>query len=385
MEPFKNLINRDTVATTGRHLRRAWPRFDLKRFEAQAATGLENLEFKARAMQLADAFEATLPDDFNAACETLEASLAPPLALDAQGEPMKLGEAQADSGIAGWALWAAGEFVARRGVRDAVHAQRGLACLHAVTQRFTAEFSIRAFIQQAHEPTMARLRRWAVDENHHVRRLVSEGTRPRLPWAPVLRDFVADPSPILPLLEALKDDPSDYVRRSVANNLNDIAKDHPDLVVRIAQRWWADATDDRQRLVRHALRTLVKRGHAGALAVLGYDPAAPVVVDRVVVEPPVGVIGQRVRVAVDLRTDGPAPTPALVDLVVGFVKADGSVRPKVFKGAALHLEPGVVQQVGKTISLRQHTTRTHHPGTHTVAVQVNGRTVGQLTPFEVVG
>ena len=148
MDPFKNLINRDTVVHTGRHLRRAWPRFDHKRFEAQAATGLEGLEFKARAMQLADALEATLPADFNAACELIEASLAPPLAIDTQGEPLKLGEAQAGSGVAGWALWAVGEFVARRGVQDAAAARRGLACLHAVTQRFTAEFAIRPLIQR---------------------------------------------------------------------------------------------------------------------------------------------------------------------------------------------------------------------------------------------
>ena len=345
------------------------PTFDVDGFTRMALDGFEDLELTDRSRHIARALAVHLPADPTTAMHTIVAALGAPL-----GDTLE--------GMDAFRYMPYGHWVAEHGLADV---ETALDLQHALTQRFTAEFSIRAFIQQAHEPTMARLRRWAVDENHHVRRLVSEGTRPRLPWAPVLRDFVADPSPILPLLEALKDDPSDYVRRSVANNLNDIAKDHPDLVVRIAQRWWADATDDRQRLVRHALRTLVKRGHAGALAVLGYDPAAPVVVDRVVVEPPVGVIGQRVRVAVDLRTDGPAPTPALVDLVVGFVKADGSVRPKVFKGAALHLEPGVVQQVGNTISLRQHTTRTHHPGTHTVAVQVNGRTVGRETPFEVVG
>ena len=107
-------------------------------------------------------------------------------------------------------------------------------------------------------------------------------------------------------------------------------------------------------------------------------------VDRVTVDPPVGVIGERVRVTVDVRTAASTPTPALVDLVVGFVKADGSVRPKVFKGAELLLEPDMAQQVVRTVSLRQHTTRTHHPGPHTVAVQVNGRIVGEAVPFEVV-
>ena len=116
MEPFKNLINRDTAAQAGHHLRRAWPRFDRTRFEAQASNGLEGLEFKARAMQLADALQATLPAHFGDAAEVLEASLAPPIPLDADGEPAGLSNAQAEQGLAGWVVWSMGEFVARQGM-----------------------------------------------------------------------------------------------------------------------------------------------------------------------------------------------------------------------------------------------------------------------------
>jgi 3-methyladenine DNA glycosylase AlkC len=96
-----------------------------------------------------------------------------------------------------------------------------------------------------------------------VRRLVSEGTRPRLPWAPRLRAFMRDPRPVLELLEWLKDDPSLYVRRSVANNLNDIGKDHPDLLFATAERWMKDANENRHWIIRHALRSAVKRGDPG--------------------------------------------------------------------------------------------------------------------------
>ena len=178
-EPFKNLINPGTVAEAGRHLQRAWPAFDRRRFESLAGTGLETLEFKARAMQLADALDATLPTDFARAAEVIEASLALPLPLDALGEPVALGEAEREAGLSGWALWSLGEFVVRRGMIDV---PRALRCLHALTQRFSAEFAIRPFIAQHPQPTLATLTQWVHDPSVHVRRLVSEGSRPRLPW-----------------------------------------------------------------------------------------------------------------------------------------------------------------------------------------------------------
>jgi 3-methyladenine DNA glycosylase AlkC len=146
---------------------------------------------------------------------------------------------------------------------------------YELTKRFTAEFSIRAFLEADPVATLERLEEWATDPNVHVRRLVSEGTRPRLPWAPRLPRFVEDPQPVLRLLEMLKDDPELYVRRSVANNLNDIAKDHPDLVVEVCARWSLQASPERRWLIRHGLRTLVKQGHEGALAVLGYGRGSP--------------------------------------------------------------------------------------------------------------
>jgi 3-methyladenine DNA glycosylase AlkC len=189
MEPFKNLINATTVANAGRHLQRAWTGFDRHRFETLANHGLDALELKARMLQLADAMRATLPDDFNAACTVLEASLAPPLPMDAKGEPEGLSGSAAESGLAGWVIWSMGEFVARHGLHDV---PRSLACLHALTQRSTAEFAIRPFIQQQPEAVWPVLARWANDPSAHVRRLVSEGSRPRLPWGLRLQALVAD-------------------------------------------------------------------------------------------------------------------------------------------------------------------------------------------------
>ena len=381
MEPFKNLIGPATVVNAGHHLRRAWPRFDRKRFETQAVTGLEQLEFKARAMQLADALEATLPADFDAACEVIEASLTPPLDIDAQGEPLKLGEARDEHGIGGWALWAVGEFVARRGVANEAAARRGLACLHAITQRFTAEFAIRPLIQR--HPTLAfdTLGQWVNDPSAHVRRLVSEGSRPRLPWGLRLQALVVDPAPTLPLLRALQDDPSSYVRRSVANHLNDIAKDHPDLVAGWVRDHLIDAPDARSALQRHASRSLIKAGHAPTLAAWGLGSGLKGEA-TLTLSAKRAAVGGEIGLRAELRSSARQPQSLVVDYAVHHVRANGSASPKVFKGWKLTLEPGEARTLEKRHSLKPVTTRTLYPGTHLVDLRVNGMALAEAA-FEL--
>ena len=218
-EPFKMLLDPAVVRAIGAHLQRVAPTVDRVRFEQRALDGLDTLELKARAMQIADALEATLPIQFEAGAAILEATLAP-VAVEAELGSLRAGP----DGLAGWALWPLGEWVARRGLDDP---HRALQALHALTQRFTAEWAIRPLLLRHPDTVFATLRRWCDDPSPHVRRLVSEGSRPRLPWGLQLRPLIADPTPTLPLLAALQDDPSPYVRRSVANHLNDIAKDHP--------------------------------------------------------------------------------------------------------------------------------------------------------------
>ena len=137
---------------------------------------------------------------------------------------------------------------------------------HALTRRFSAEFSIRPFLVRDQTRTLARLLEWTTDPDPHVRRLCSEGSRPRLPWGMRLTAFVQDPGPVLPILERLKDDPSLYVRRSVANHLGDIAKDHPERVFALCEAWLDGASNERKWLIRHALRHPAGKGHPTALA-----------------------------------------------------------------------------------------------------------------------
>ena len=205
-----------------------------------------------------------------------------------------------------------------------------------------------------------------------VTRLMSEGTRSRLPWAPRLRAFQRDPTPVLLLLERLRDDPSLYVRRSVANNLNDIGKDHPGLLVETAARWMAGATTERRWVVRHAMRNLIKRGDTTALSVLGYGDAARIDVQSAGITRAVPRIGGSVVITCTLRNPTSSMQRVVVDLRVHFVKSNGAGAAKVFKLAAIEIAAESAVSLRKTISLAQLTTRRHSPGQHLVELQMNG-------------
>lgn len=369
MEPFKNLLNPALVQEAASHLRRHWRGFDAAAFTAQATQGLEALEMKARAMQICAALEATLPEDFDRAAGLLESALAPMLGDEVAGPAgLKHG---LESGLRGWILWPAGEYVARRGL---VQPERALSALHAITQRFTAEFAIRPLIVQHPALCFTTLQSWTADPSAHVRRLVSEGSRPRLPWGLRLQALVKDPSPTLPLLRALQDDHSEYVRRSVANHLNDIAKDHPALVATWVKEHLTDAPAARRALLKHASRTLVKQGHAPTLKAwgLGADFAGTA---TLTVAPALVAVGDKVQLTLSLTSIAKKAQTLVVDYAVHHVKADGSTSAKVFKGWSLSLPPGGSVTLQKLHSMRPITTRRYHAGQHGVTVQVNGRDV----------
>ncbi|MFT4657384.1 MAG: 3-methyladenine DNA glycosylase AlkC [Ilumatobacter sp.] len=252
------------------------------------------------------------------------------------------------------------------------HHALSMVALRELTIRFTSEFAIRPFLEHQPAATLAQSRQWTTHDSEHVRRLVSEGTRPHLPWGSRLRSFMADPSAVIELLEILKDDTSEYVRRSDANNINDIAKDHPEVVVDLARRWWLGASEDRKRLVKNALRTLIKQGNTDAFAVIGYGPNSPLVISASGCVPEVAAIGEKTQLSAALKNPTDDVSRALVDFRIDFVKANGSTSPKVFNGAEVDVEGGATTVVKKTISLKVHTTRTPYAGTHDVEVLING-------------
>ena len=356
-EPLKNQYGPEVPARLAREVAAVYPGFDREAFLADALAGYGALDLMARGRHLATVLHRHLPADFEAAVGVLLASVqaAPP--------------PEAATAMAPFFYLPHTCFVAAFGLG---HFEASMRAQHLLTQRFTAEFSIRPFLQHHTQATLERLAQWATDPSHHVRRLVSEGTRPRLPWGQRLRAFQQDPTPVLALLERLKDDPELYVRRSVANNLNDIGKDHPAVLVDTARRWLPGASPERRWLVEHALRFAVKRGDAGALDVLGFGARAEVAVAQARVAPAVARVGGAVSVAFELHNTQAHAQDVLVDFCIHYVKASGQTAPKVFKLKTATLAPGQAVAFAKRVSLAQMTTRVHHPGTHRVEVLVNG-------------
>ncbi|MFW2382186.1 MAG: DNA alkylation repair protein [Acidimicrobiales bacterium] len=381
-EPLKNMFGPEMVHRTAAAIAPVFDEFDGDGFTATALDGFEDLELTPRCRQIAAALAEYLPDDRERAINILVDSLGPELPNCDPSDAPPTGDAAVDENpMAAFIYISYGYFLADHG---GDHFDAAIRANYEITKRASSEFSIRTPLRDHTEATLEVLKGWAVDDNVHVRRCVSEGTRPRLPWSFRLKVFQDDPTPVIELLELLKDDPVEYVRRSVANNLNDIAKDHPDLVVEVAQRWWADGDDNRRRLVRHGLRTLIKAGDPGALDVLGFGADSPAQVGEVSMQPDSVAVGGKVKISVTIENPSAEPCGALVDLRVHFVKASGKSSPKVFKGAELLLGAGESAVVSKTVSVAQHSTRKHYPGEHAVEVMINGtaRPIGSFTIAE---
>ncbi len=372
VEPFKNFFGVDPIRSLARHLVRAHPDFSEQEFVAFASAGLDQLELKERSAQITDGLVKFLPADSREATGVLLDSLHPETRFGI-AETAEASEGVTDSlGIAGWLVMPMADYVTRVGLDDV---EFSLEALRQMTMRSSSEFAVRQFLVDHPEVTLHTFQQWISDPNEHVRRLVSEGCRPRLPWGMRLHQFIEDPSPVVQLLEQLKDDRSEYVRRSVANNLNDIAKDHPDLVTGLAKAWMVDASADRGRLIRHALRTLVKAGNSEALAVLGYG-RPKIEVAAFSVSTAEVVFGSPLEFDIELVSTSSKDQKLLIDYVVHHVKANGQTSPKVFKWKNLTLAAGETLTASRKHPIRAITTRRYYPGTHRVELQINGEPFG---------
>ena len=234
----------------------------------------------------------------------------------------------------------------------------------------SSEFAVRPFLARDPSRAMAYMYAWAEDENEHVRRLASEGCRPQLPWAMNLPAFQEDPSLILPVLEALKDDPSEYVRKSVANNLNAISKDHPDRVLDICERWIGHSKE-RDWIVKHACRTMLKAGNRRALILFGFGDPTHLHVETLTLDRERLPIGEALQYTFDLCVEGQEPCKVRLELGVYYCKARGNLSRKIFQIREATYEPGR-HTVTRGHSFQERTTRKHHPGEHQLSILVNG-------------
>jgi 3-methyladenine DNA glycosylase AlkC len=282
-----------------------------------------------------------------------------------------------DPRFAGWMIWPVTEAAVTLGAEQDF--DDALQLLAELTPRLSAEFAIRRLLAHDLDRALERIQPWTAHPNEHVRRLASEGTRAYLPWAIRVPALTARPKATIPILDALHADESDYVRRSVANHLNDLARHAPELVVATAGRWHGEGSE---WVVRHGLRTLIKKADPGALALLGFAPVSVEVGAPILADARVPLPGT-LAFSVSVRNASAAPARLAVDYLVHYRKANGTLAPKVFKLAVATLAPGETRVFEKRHAVRPMTTRVHHLGAHALEVQVNGARSG-LTPFDLV-
>jgi 3-methyladenine DNA glycosylase AlkC len=253
------------------------------------------------------------------------------------------------------------------------------AALELYTQYSSSEFAVRPFIINYKERMMAQMYAWSKHENEHVRRLSSEGCRPALPWGVALAKYKKDPSPILPILEQLKTDPSLYVRKSVANNLNDISKTHPDLVAELAKNWYGK-DEHTDWIVKHGCRALLKKGNRDVLAIFGFDNADAVDVSEFALGAEAVSIGENITFSfnVEVKTS----TKVRLEYGVDYVKANGKQSRKIFQISEIAMKANQKKSYTKTHSFANVSTRKHYPGIHAITLIVNRMERGTLD-FEV--
>lgn len=354
-EPFKELINREAIEDIAARLCAAYPSFDAPAFVIEASRDLGPLALKARVKQVALALRAALPAQWPEALRLLVAALPPPL----EGT---------DGTTGGMRLWPLLQVVEDHGLADP---ERSLVALREMTRRFSAEFAIRPLLRDAPEPAWAALARWVGDPDPHVRRLVSEGSRPKLPWG---LHLPAD-GRARPLLDRLADDPSDYVRRSVANHVGDLGKLDPDGTVAWMGEWLARAPS-RRALVTHGLRDLLKKGHPGALRLLGQGDGGVSVLALRLTSAALRV-GEALEVEADVTVD--AAVTVRIDLVWSWPGARaGAWSSRTFRGAVRAVAAGERWRFTGRVSTRPVSTRPLRPGPQRLHLRVNGDDHGPL-------
>lgn len=358
MEPLKNQFSFEKAQLIDALIKRAYPEFSLPRFNENLETAILPLGLKDRMRLIADRLEACLPTHPPELFRILVKSLEK--------------EGSGEGRLKDFLVWPLTEIVARRGLS---HHPEAMLALAEMTQLFTAEWALRPFIMQASEQTFAQLHRWCEHPSEHVRRLVSEGSRPFLPWGGNLPQLLHEPFPSLALLEKLHRDESDYVRLSVSNHLNDFSKKHPDLVIGILERWLAESPDDKRllKLARHACRTLLKNGNPAALALHGYGSPDKLELKTMVVSPETLKLGGALQYELEIFNTGKIPVRVMFDFAIHHLKANGTHTAKVFKGRIGEIEAGNTWKISGKHPMKLITTRTYYPGLHRFEPRVNGK------------
>jgi 3-methyladenine DNA glycosylase AlkC len=354
---LREAFNVEVVEDIAYRVRQVHPQFDAEEFVAGVLAGFLKLSFGDRARKIVSGLERHLPSDFPKAAKILVGALGP--------EPIE----DELSGFSGFYVMPLTMYVSSHGMN---HPDLSLDALYEMTKRFSAEGDIRPFIEKHPDRTLRFLYRLTEDPSPFARRLASEGTRPRLPLFGRLRGFQVDPEPVIALLDRLYTDESLMVRRSVANNLNDISKDNPATVVATLARWKSEnPSPELDWVVRHALRTLVKNSDPSALKLLGFFTKG-ISITNWTIDRRHLVLGDSLRFSCSLESTASQPQSLSLNYVIRFMKANGKPKPKVFRLPDKTLQPGEVLPLSKYHKFIDYRNQRFYAGTHCIELVVNG-------------
>jgi 3-methyladenine DNA glycosylase AlkC len=346
-EPLKNILSADFVCLLAKALKKADRNFNEAGFQHSVIDKTwRQKELKQRIRHISNAMNAFLPYPYRKQLGII------------------LNAAPAFRGLGALVF---PDFIEVNGVNDI---DGSLDALETLTQYSTGEFAIRPLVSKDEKTVLKRVKQWAKHPNEHVRRLATEGIRPRLPWAAPLPAFKKDPTKVLEILEILKNDSSEYVRRSVANNLNDITKDHPATVLQTAKRW-IGKTEATDKLLKHACRTLLKQGNTEALGIFGFSSKANASIGKFKIQNSKLNIGDTLTFDFILNNEAKKAQQLRLEYVVYFMKNNGKHSKKVFQLSSKHFTPGETA-FKRTHRFKDFTTRKHYPGEHHLAISING-------------
>jgi len=347
-EAWKNMLNLETVSGFAQSIKSVYDSFPVDEFiKSTIDDTWADLELMARGRKITENMKEYLPQDYAEALRIMDKVISEcdpffklcfPTYVEIYGQDE-----------ANWDL--------------------SMQAMELYTQYSSSEFAVRPFIIKHEKRMMEQMLAWSKHDNEHVRRLSSEGCRPALPWGQALNSFKKDPAPVLPILTQLKTDSSAYVRKSVANNLNDISKTHPDLVAKLAKEWYGknEYTD---WIVKHGCRTLLKKGNRDALAIFGFHDVSSIDVDGFTLDKDTVAIGEEFTFSFDVTAR--EATKVRLEYGIDYMKSNGKHNRKIFQISELPFKENQKKSYSKKHSFEERSTRKHYPGKHAITLIVNG-------------
>jgi len=357
MELMKNGLSDKAIQRIALAFSKVYPTFNIESFSKDVLNSYDSLELKERVNHIIAILHKQMPKDF---IDTVKIFEKIPAIWD---------RGDSNDPLRSFAAWPIIDYI---GVHGLTHPQESLAILKQLTNLFSAEFAIRPFIKEYPKVCHQQFLLWVNDESEDVRRLVSEGTRPRLPWGIRLHQFIENPNINIPLLTSLKDDSSLYVRRSVANHLNDIAKDHPELVIEVCKQWYKNANNELKWLIKHATRSLVKYGYTDVFPLLGFTENPQVTISELSVPANNIKLGDKMPFQFILHSNSNDKQKLVIDYAIHFVKANGKQQAKVFKLKNIVIAKEDKKILAKQFSFKPISTRKYYVGEHKLEIFVNG-------------